>query len=175
MLPLPLQLTQNQIPPPQPLSSMDPSQHLQLQPPPPGQQLSQPAQPASKRRKRADGTGEDTPAPAEPRRLRRSHEACARCRNKKIKASPVGRHRRQFPSTLSVSFLTFSSLFSVTPSTQGALPAQLLAQSATKRTVTARLSLPEATPNALNTSLHNARLSLNARSLALPKTVSTKF
>ncbi|KAF9523552.1 fungal-specific transcription factor domain-containing protein [Crepidotus variabilis] len=53
---------------------------------PPGQPPAQGSQPpASKRRKRADGTGEEASSPAEPRRLRRSHEACARCRSKKIK------------------------------------------------------------------------------------------
>ncbi|TFY56393.1 hypothetical protein EVG20_g8937, partial [Dentipellis fragilis] len=50
------------------------------------------------KRKKTDAGGSHEPAtPAEPRRLRRSHEACARCRSKKIKASPGGRHRRQFP------------------------------------------------------------------------------
>ncbi|THV03178.1 hypothetical protein K435DRAFT_962559 [Dendrothele bispora CBS 962.96] len=39
--------------------------------------------PSNKRRKKNDG--DDPPAPSEPRRLRRSHEACARCRGKKIK------------------------------------------------------------------------------------------
>jgi hypothetical protein len=54
-----------------------------------------------KRRKGPDGQH----IPAEPRRLRRSHEACARCRSKKIKVSaavkssvfPVGVARRQCP------------------------------------------------------------------------------
>ncbi|KZT41259.1 hypothetical protein SISSUDRAFT_1043099 [Sistotremastrum suecicum HHB10207 ss-3] len=47
------------------------------------QQMNQvpPAQPR-KRKKAADG---EHHGPAEPRRLRRSHEACARCRSKKIK------------------------------------------------------------------------------------------
>ncbi len=116
MLPLGLN-QQNTITPPPTVpslsssSSMDPSQHLQLQQPPAGppaqQSPSQIAQPTTKRRKRADG-GEDAPAPAEPRRLRRSHEACARCRSKKIKASPAsgdtdGNFHRQF--------LMFSHLF----------------------------------------------------------------
>lgn len=174
---LPLQLNQNT---PQPLTSalsMDPSQHLQLQPPqqPGQQQPSQPAQPSTKRRKRADGTGDDAPAPSEPRRLRRSHEACARCRSKKIKASPAGRHRRQFPSTFIMPFLTFLSLSSVTRSTQDVVLAQLPVRNVSKRIATVRLLLPEATQNALSTSLHNARLSLNARSLALRKRTLMKF
>ncbi|KAG6873227.1 hypothetical protein C0995_001245 [Termitomyces sp. Mi166 len=84
---------------------MDPNQHLmaqqqqqqQQQPPPPPP----PAAPttSNKRRKKAD-SGNDEGAAPEPRRLRRSHEACARCRSKKIKASPDGRHRRQFPAIL---------------------------------------------------------------------------
>ncbi|KAI0329260.1 hypothetical protein GY45DRAFT_1253296 [Cubamyces sp. BRFM 1775] len=51
-------------------------------PPPPGQQ------PPSRKRRKVNENGEEPPHPAEPRRLRRSHEACARCRSKKIKASP---------------------------------------------------------------------------------------
>lgn len=39
--------------------------------------------PPPRKRKKADG--QDAPTQAEPRRLRRSHEACARCRQKKIK------------------------------------------------------------------------------------------
>ncbi|KAJ6607367.1 fungal-specific transcription factor domain-containing protein [Mycena sp. CBHHK59/15] len=53
-------------------------------------------QPTRKRKKNGDDEG----SPSEPRRLRRSHEACTRCRAKKIKASPAGRHRRQLPLTL---------------------------------------------------------------------------
>lgn len=83
---------------------MDPNQHLQLQQQHEQQQQQQqheppqtPAATSTKRRKRAEGNDDDGPASSEPRRLRRSHEACARCRSKKIKASPDGRHRRQFP------------------------------------------------------------------------------
>ncbi|KAL1745760.1 fungal-specific transcription factor domain-containing protein [Schizophyllum fasciatum] len=47
-----------------------------LHPPPPSSSASV----GSKRRRKNDDEG-----PAEPRRLRRSHEACARCRSKKIK------------------------------------------------------------------------------------------
>ena len=41
---------------------------------------------SSRKRKKTDANGDE---PAEPRRLRRSHEACARCRSKKIKASSL--------------------------------------------------------------------------------------
>ncbi|KAH9943706.1 fungal-specific transcription factor domain-containing protein [Amylocystis lapponica] len=64
---------------------IDPNQ----QQPPPPQQLAPPqqppAQPPSRKRRKADTNGDEAPHPAEPRRLRRSHEACARCRSKKIK------------------------------------------------------------------------------------------
>lgn len=66
-------------------------------PPPPGQAQHAPVQANSRKRKKVEGENGEPPTPAEPRRLRRSHEACARCRSKKIKASPVGRHRRQIP------------------------------------------------------------------------------
>ncbi|KAI0636191.1 fungal-specific transcription factor domain-containing protein [Trametes polyzona] len=68
-----LQIDPNQQPPPTP-------QHQQ--PPHPSQQS------ASRKRRKVNENGEEAPHPAEPRRLRRSHEACARCRSKKIKASP---------------------------------------------------------------------------------------
>lgn len=87
---LPTQLNpQNSIVPPSSLQSalqMDPNQHLQLQ-----QQQQQQQQPlqtpqsTGKRRRKADGNGDEAPPSSEPRRLRRSHEACARCRSKKIK------------------------------------------------------------------------------------------
>lgn len=82
---------------------MDPNQQQpqQQQQIPQQQQLAQ--QPAQRKRKKADANGEEAPHQAEPRRLRRSHEACARCRSKKIKASPVGRHRRQIPALASPS------------------------------------------------------------------------
>lgn len=100
----------------------------QHQTPQPGQQemmpppsTPTPAPPSRKRKKNENG---EPSSPAEPRRLRRSHEACARCRSKKIKvrmiyislgggetkgagarpaigpglASPAGRHRRHFPA-----------------------------------------------------------------------------
>ncbi|KAI0648883.1 fungal-specific transcription factor domain-containing protein [Trametes meyenii] len=68
-----LQIDPNQQPPPTP---------QQQHPPPPGQHS------ASRKRRKINENGEEPPHPAEPRRLRRSHEACARCRSKKIKASP---------------------------------------------------------------------------------------
>jgi hypothetical protein len=54
------------------------------------QQSGQEAPPfkSSRKRRKADN-GEDA-GPAVPHRPRRAHEACARCRIKKIKASPVG-------------------------------------------------------------------------------------
>ena len=69
---------------------IDPDQTQQT-PQQPGQQP--PSSGPSRKRRKADN-GEDA-GPAEPRRLRRSHEACARCRGKKIKASPVGVARPQ--------------------------------------------------------------------------------
>ncbi|KZV62773.1 hypothetical protein PENSPDRAFT_657862, partial [Peniophora sp. CONT] len=61
----------------------------QHQTPQPGQQemmpppsTPTPAPPSRKRKKNENG---EPSSPAEPRRLRRSHEACARCRSKKIK------------------------------------------------------------------------------------------
>src|SRR5258708_5775648 len=99
-------------------SEAPPSIHQMDQQPPidaqqPQQSPPQPTSSQSRKRKKADN-GEPT-TPAEPRRLRRSHEACARCRSKKIKVgpisrnssslghspvvpSPVGQHRRQFPA-----------------------------------------------------------------------------
>lgn len=76
---------------------MDPNQpqHSQQPPQQQGPQLQAPA----RKRKKNETNNDDAATPSEPRRLRRSHEACARCRSKKIKASPVGRHRRQVPLT----------------------------------------------------------------------------
>ncbi|KAF8659061.1 hypothetical protein AX16_001933 [Volvariella volvacea WC 439] len=91
--------SQPPLPPPTSIHSalqMDPNQQMQLQQPPPQGMLPPPPS-QGKKRKKGDGAGDEGSAPSEPRRLRRSHEACARCRSKKIKASPVGRHRRQLP------------------------------------------------------------------------------
>ncbi|KAI0774987.1 fungal-specific transcription factor domain-containing protein [Trametes elegans] len=71
-----LQIDPNQQPPPPQMQQQPPP------PPPPGQQS------VSRKRRKVAENGDEPPHPAEPRRLRRSHEACARCRSKKIKASP---------------------------------------------------------------------------------------
>lgn len=109
--------------------------------PPPPQQEPQPGQ-QPRKRKKADVNGDDAPHPAEPRRLRRSHEACARCRSKKIKASPAGRHRRQIPvhhppPTLRLTSL-FQKLFSAIQNIQDAQRAQRRAWLVTRRTGTGR-------------------------------------
>ena len=46
-----------------------------------------------RKRKKSVAESPDASGTSEPRRLRRSHEACARCRSKKIKASAVGSDR----------------------------------------------------------------------------------
>ncbi|KAI0346189.1 hypothetical protein BDW22DRAFT_1405141 [Trametopsis cervina] len=66
---------------------------LQIDPnQPPPQPQGPPQQPPiashSRKRKKIEGDNGEPPVPSEPRKLRRSHEACARCRSKKIKASP---------------------------------------------------------------------------------------
>ncbi|CAE6477666.1 unnamed protein product, partial [Rhizoctonia solani] len=66
-----------------PKPQLPPSQahpHLHIQP----QTPSQPPQPQPQSRKRKK-TDDDKQSSSEPRRLRRLHEACARCRGKKIK------------------------------------------------------------------------------------------
>ncbi|KAG9315092.1 hypothetical protein JVU11DRAFT_4204 [Chiua virens] len=75
-------------------------QQQQQQQQQPSQQQQAPSQQPKKRRK-PDSPQDDVASPSEPRRLRRSHEACARCRSKKIKASPVGSHRPQISVRLS--------------------------------------------------------------------------
>ena len=75
-------------------------QQLQHQQQQQSQPQQAPSQPPKKRRK-PDSPQDDVTSPSEPRRLRRSHEACARCRSKKIKASPVGSHRPQISVRLS--------------------------------------------------------------------------
>ncbi|KAL4242763.1 hypothetical protein ABKN59_011877 [Abortiporus biennis] len=62
---------------------MDPNQQQAQQQSPQSQQAQ--ASGSSRKRKKTDASGDDAPHAAEPRRLRRSHEACARCRSKKIK------------------------------------------------------------------------------------------
>lgn len=129
-----LQMDQNQPPPPQ-------------QQPPPGQQ---PSQPTPSRKRKKTGDGDEASHPAEPRRLRRSHEACARCRSKKIKASPVGRHRRQIPVASTPAFricLTMRSSISAIPSTQSAQRARPPVYHATRRIVTDKPSSRAGTPS----------------------------
>ncbi len=73
-----------------------PPPHMNVKQPSPNQEIPSPSSvtAGTKRRRKNDiGDGEGQSGPSEPRRLRRSHEACARCRGKKIKASPAGRHR----------------------------------------------------------------------------------
>ncbi|KAI0749850.1 fungal-specific transcription factor domain-containing protein [Daedaleopsis nitida] len=74
-----LQIDPNQQPPP---TAQQQQQAQQQSPPTPVSQST------SRKRRKANENGDEAPHPAEPRRLRRSHEACARCRSKKIKASP---------------------------------------------------------------------------------------
>ena len=151
-----LQIDPNQQPPPTPQGQQ------QQQPPPPVPQS------ASRKRRKVDQNGDEPPQPAEPRRLRRSHEACARCRSKKIKASPVGRHRRQTPVSppdsanirAPSSSLPYSPP-SATPSIPAAPPAQPPAPLVTRRIVTARPSHPVAIPNASSASSSSARRSSN--------------
>ncbi|KAK0213872.1 fungal-specific transcription factor domain-containing protein [Armillaria fumosa] len=64
-------------PPPMPIKQPSPNQET-----PPA---STPTTGAKRRRKNEGGNEEGPQGPSEPRRLRRSHEACARCRGKKIK------------------------------------------------------------------------------------------
>ena len=67
-----------------PIQQMDQQQpHIDPQQSPQAQ--AQPPPPPGRKRKKAENGEPSTPA--EPRRLRRSHEACARCRSKKIKVS----------------------------------------------------------------------------------------
>lgn len=88
-----------------------------------GQQAPQGVVTVSKRRRKA----EDEAGSAEPRRLRRSHEACARCRSKKIKASADGKFQFLLPSL---------QPGSATRNIPDVLPVQRLALSATRKTAT---------------------------------------
>src|ERR1700722_19550544 len=71
-------------------SSLQSALQMDAQIPQQSQVQQQTPQAPARKRKKNDVNNDDTAAPSEPRRLRRSHEACARCRSKKIKASPVG-------------------------------------------------------------------------------------
>ncbi len=117
-------------PPPMPIKQPSPNQET-----PPA---STPTAGAKRRRKNEGGNEEGPQGPSEPRRLRRSHEACARCRGKKIKASPdcwhlpsVSPGAAQQRTELILSFIS-----SAIPNIHDALPVLPLASSATKRTVT---------------------------------------
>jgi hypothetical protein len=112
---------------------IDSNQQQQQQPPPATTSGN------GRKRKKATENGEES-GPAEPRRLRRSHEACARCRSKKIKASPAGRHRPQ------ISVLA-NDLFSATQSIQDVLLVQMLEHYANKKTDTGKHSLLVAIQN----------------------------
>jgi hypothetical protein len=139
---------------------MDPNQQQQQQ----LQQANQPHQQqapttSKKRGRKADANSDDAGSPSEPRRLRRSHEACARCRSKKIKASPVGRHRPQISVRLSSFFSdTTMESYSVTRNILNARHARLLESLANRRTDTGRLSLSEVTQNISSARLLNAML-----------------
>lgn len=89
--------------------------------------------PTRKRKAKTEGDGEATGP--EPRRLRRSHEACARCRSKKIKVY----------LSLFVSIALSDSSISAIQSTQNVVPVQTLEPSAIKKTVIDKLSPPAGT------------------------------
>ena len=73
---------------PNTIQQMDQQPHIDSQQP--QQAQSQVAPPQGRKRKKAENGEPSTPA--EPRRLRRSHEACARCRSKKIKVCTMSRN-----------------------------------------------------------------------------------
>ena len=128
---------------------IDPNQPQQ----PAQQQGQQPPSSGSSRKRRKTDSGEDA-GPAEPRRLRRSHEACARCRGKKIKASPVGVARPQTSATLANITLptTHSAIRSIPDVPLVRPPAPL----ASKRTVIVRPSRLVATLSASSVSSSKA-------------------
>jgi hypothetical protein len=159
-------------------SHIDPQQspQAQAQPPPP---------PGRKRKKAENG---EPSTPAEPRRLRRSHEACARCRSKKIKVStqasaviffPPMRTSWQVPSVNTAgNFLHSHSLvrlYSVILNTHDAPLAQPRAPPVIRRTDTARPSLFAVTPNISNRNSLSAMPFLNAVFLALKWTTWTTY
>ena len=129
-------------------------QHQQQQ-----QQQSQPQQAPSqapKKRRKQDSPHDDAASPSEPRRLRRSHEACARCRSKKIKASPVGSHRPQISVRLSYSNPSaIQNIQSVPPVRPPACPAS-------KRTDTDKPLPYVVTQSISSAKSHSATLSSNA-------------
>lgn len=149
------------------MDQRQPQQHIQ----PPQQQQQQqqqpqpqqaPSQPPPKKRRKPDSPNDDLASPSEPRRLRRSHEACARCRSKKIKASPVGSHRPQISVRLSHSHP------SATLNTQSAPPVRPPPSPASKRTGTGRPS-----PYAATLSLSSAKSPSVTPSSSVTAPVST--
>ena len=114
-------------------SSLQTALQMDQNQPPPGQQQPPPTQPPpqaapSRKRKKTDNCEEAPHLGEELMRLRRSHEACARCRSKKIKASLLS-------STPAFRIcLTLSSSISAIPSTQSAQRVQRRAYHVTKKT-----------------------------------------
>ena len=173
-----------------PIQQMDQQQsHIDPQQPPQAQ--AQPPPPPGRKRKKADNGEPSTPA--EPRRLRRSHEACARCRSKKIKVStqasaviffPPMRTSWQVPSVNTAGnflhshslVLLFSlSLYSAILNTHDAPLAQLRAPLVTRRIGTARPSPFAVTQSISNRNSLSAMLFLNAVFLALKWTTWTIY
>ncbi|EIW84129.1 hypothetical protein CONPUDRAFT_135691 [Coniophora puteana RWD-64-598 SS2] len=68
-----------------PTVNMDKQQQQQQQQPQQPQQQQAPARQTGKKRRNPDSNDDDAAGSSGQRRLRRSHEACARCRSKKIK------------------------------------------------------------------------------------------
>jgi hypothetical protein len=112
---------------------------VQMDPHPHQLPAPQPTAQPSRKRKKSDLNDE----PSEPRRLRRSHEACARCRSKKIKASAVARGAPAATSTLASYLLRCFYTLSATQSIQDVPLVRMLALLAIKRTDIDRLSLRE--------------------------------
>jgi hypothetical protein len=172
-----------------PIQQMDQQQsHIDPQQPPQAQ--AQPPPPPGRKRKKAENGEPSTPA--EPRRLRRSHEACARCRSKKIKVStqasaviffPPMRTSWQVPSVNTAgNFLhshssshSHSLLCSAIQNTHDAPLAQPRARRVTRRTGTARPSPFAVTPSISNRNSPSAMPFLNAVFLALKWTTWTTY
>lgn len=156
------------------MEQRQPQQHIQPAQQQPQQQQQQPSHPQqapsqpSKKRRKPDSTQDDVTSSSEPRRLRRSHEACARCRSKKIKASPVGDYRPQISVRLSHSHP------SATRSIPNAPPVRPQALPASKRTDTDRHSPSAVTQSSSSVKSHSATPFLNAVSLASTSLISTR-
>ena len=167
------------LPPSQhPPSSQHPSQTLQHSPPPmtPGHSLVStplastsslsppPKSATSRKRKKTEDDAPRDRAQAEPRRLRRLHEACARCRGKKIKVRVPVRVRK---------YMLMLMPPSATPNTQTAAHANQLASNASKKTAIARPCSPAATSSTSSPSLPSVmRYSLGSSPASTP-TIST--